>query len=252
MFQPTFQPEDLLFMPNYTAAVKMLVNGAPTAPFTMSLPPLKVQTNDDLAKSLIRLSAERYGRPRAEVEAEIKKRLSTTANAPARKPANSVVTVDKGTASSQPSSNDFLQNWLAKRQASGQPVAQQPISPQSVSQPQPRAAQPGVRPASSTLSTPMSMIGQSQPTMPSAQPSQPIPPTQPTTLVSPAPSAPLPPPVAPPTPPNTEHYYNRVNAPAQTPVTNPPTAPATSPTPPPTQPASRTDDDSEALTLHFH
>lgn len=253
MFQPTFQPEDLLYMPNYTAAVKMLVNGAPTAPFTMSLPPLKVQTNDDLAKSLIRLSAERYGRPRAEVEAEIEKRLSTTANAPARKPANSVVTVDKGTAVSQPSSNDFLQNWLAKRQASGQPVAQQPISPQPVSQPQPRAAQPGVRPASSTLSTPMSMIGQSQPTMPSAQPTQPTPPAQPTS-VSPAPSAPLPPPApaTPPTPPNTEHYYNRVNAPAQTPVTNPPTAPAAPPTPPPTQPASRPDDDSEALTLHFH
>ena len=228
----------------------MLVNGAPTAPFTMSLPPLKVQTNDDLAKSLIRLSAERYGRPRAEVEAEIKKRLSTTANAPARKPANSVVTVDKGTAASQPSSNDFLQNWLAKRQASGQPVAQQPISPQPISQPQPRAAQPGTHSAPSTLSTPMSMIGQSQPTAPSAQPVQPIPPAQPT-LVSPAPSAPLSPPApaVPPTPPNTEYYYNRVNVPAQTPVTNPPTAP---PTPPPAQPASRTDDDSEALTLHFH
>ena len=225
----------------------MLVNGAPTAPFTMSLPPLKVQTNDDLAKSLIRLSAERYGRPRAEVEAEIKKRLSTTANAPARKPANSVVTVDKGTAASQPSSNDFLQNWLAKRQASGQPVAQQPISPQPISQPQPRAAQPGTHSAPSTLSTPMSMIGQSSSTMPSAQPAQPTLPTQPT-LVSPAPSAPLPPPPTPapsPTPPNTEHYYNRVNAPAQTPV-------ATPPTPPPAQPASQPDDDSEALTLHFH
>lgn len=240
-------------MPNYTAAVKMLVNGAPTAPFTMSLPPLKVQTNDDLAKSLIRLSAERYGRPRAEVEAEIEKRLSTTANAPARKPANSVVTIDKGTAASQPSSNDFLQNWLAKRQASGQPVAQQPISPQPVSQPQPRAAQPGTHSASSTLSTPMSMIGQSPSTMSSAQPAQPIPPTQPA-LVSPAPSTPLPPPApaTPPTPPNTEHYYNRVNASAQTPVTNPPTAPPTPPTPPPAQPASQPDDDSEALTLHFH
>ena len=231
----------------------MLVNGAPTAPFTMSLPPLKVQTNDDLAKSLIRLSAERYGRPRAEVEAEIEKRLSTTANAPTRKPANSVVTVDKGTAASQPSSNDFLQNWLAKRQASGQPVAQQPISPQPVSQPQPRAAQPGAHSASSTLSTPMSMIGQSPSTMPSTQTAPPTLPAQPT-LVSPAPSTPLPPPApaTPPTPPNTEYYYNRANAPAQAPVAAPPTGSATPPTPPPAQPANQPDDDSGALTLHFH
>ena len=32
MFQPVFQSEDLLYMPNYTAAVKMLINGAPTIP----------------------------------------------------------------------------------------------------------------------------------------------------------------------------------------------------------------------------
>ena len=123
MFQPVFQAEDLLFMPNYTAAVKMLINGSPTSPFSMQLPPLMAEPNPELSAALAKLSASRYGRPRAQVEAEIKRRWSTVKATPTRKPANSVVT-PKPTASSNVANNktggsgsSFLDNWLAKRQA---------------------------------------------------------------------------------------------------------------------------------------
>ena len=116
MLQPVFQPEDLLFMPNYTAAVKMLINGSPTSPFSMQLPPLMTEANPELGKALAKLSASKYGRPRAEVEAEIKRRWSASkAAAPVRKPANSSVTA-RSNNSSGGDSGSFLDNWLAKRQ----------------------------------------------------------------------------------------------------------------------------------------
>ena len=121
MFQPVFQAEDLLFMPNYTAAVKMLINGSPTSPFSMQLPPLMAEPNPELGKALEKLSASKYGRPRAEVEAEIQRRWATVKPTPTRKPANPVVTAKPTSAGGgQPgggaSSNSFIDNWLAKRQ----------------------------------------------------------------------------------------------------------------------------------------
>ena len=119
MFQPVFQAEDLLFMPNYTAAVKMLINGSPTSPFSMQLPPLMAEPNPDLGKALAKLSASKYGRPRAQVEAEIKRRWATVKPTPTRKPAQSVVTAKPtsgGNNGSKSSGSSFLDNWLAKRQ----------------------------------------------------------------------------------------------------------------------------------------
>lgn len=119
MFQPVFQAEDLLFMPNYTAAVKMLINGSPTSPFSMQLPPLMAEPNPDLGKALAKLSASKYGRPRAQVEAEIKQRWATVKPTPTRKPAQSVVTAkptSSGNNGGKNSGSSFLDNWLAKRQ----------------------------------------------------------------------------------------------------------------------------------------
>ena len=57
-------------VPNYNALVRMLANGTPTKPFSMAtLPP--IVSNHTKLSEIIRQSAERYGRPRAEVEAEI-------------------------------------------------------------------------------------------------------------------------------------------------------------------------------------
>ncbi len=82
-FQPTFDGDDLLRVPNYNSIIRTLVGGVPTQPFSMSaLPPLG-EPNAKLADALKQLSAAKYGRPKAGVEKEIFERISTKADASA-------------------------------------------------------------------------------------------------------------------------------------------------------------------------
>ena len=75
--RPAFEVSDLLRMPNYNAAVRTLIGGVPTQPFSMAtLPPLG-SANAELADALKQLSAAKYGRPKASVEKEIFARLAT-------------------------------------------------------------------------------------------------------------------------------------------------------------------------------
>lgn len=83
-FQPHFDGEDLLRVPNYNAVVRTLINGVPTQPFSMAtLPPLG-SANPKLAGALKQLSAAKYGRPKALVEKEIFGRIETKPVAPTR------------------------------------------------------------------------------------------------------------------------------------------------------------------------
>jgi hypothetical protein len=67
---PTFTADDITKLDNYNAYINMLVNGAPTKPFNLAtLPPEK--GNAELAERLKEISYLTYGKPRAEVEAEI-------------------------------------------------------------------------------------------------------------------------------------------------------------------------------------
>ena len=76
-FQPTFEANDLLRVPNYNTIVRTLVGGVPTHPFSMAtLPPLG-SPNPELADALKQLTAAKYGRPKAQVEKEIFARLAT-------------------------------------------------------------------------------------------------------------------------------------------------------------------------------
>ena len=74
-FQPTFDLEDLIKMPNYTSVAQVLINSVPSAPFSMDWILSMGHPNPQLADALKRLSAAKYGRPRAIVEAEITQRL---------------------------------------------------------------------------------------------------------------------------------------------------------------------------------
>lgn len=80
-FQPLFDAEDLLRVPNYNTIVRTLINGVPTQPFSMATLPTLGSPNPKLADALKQLSAAKYGRPRAVVEKEIFGRLETK-NAP--------------------------------------------------------------------------------------------------------------------------------------------------------------------------
>ncbi len=69
-FAPTFTSGDITRLENYNAYVNMLVNGQPAKPFSMQAarPP---EGNPDIVEPLKELSYLKYGRDRAEVEAEI-------------------------------------------------------------------------------------------------------------------------------------------------------------------------------------
>src|SRR6201995_4001464 len=74
-FQPLFDADDLLRVPNYNSIVRTLINGVPTQPFSMAtLPPLG-NPNPGLADALKQLSAAKYGKPKAIVEKTIFDRL---------------------------------------------------------------------------------------------------------------------------------------------------------------------------------
>ena len=78
-FAPVFDIDDLQFLPNYNTAVRMMIGGVPVQPFSMAtLPPLG-DPNPQLADALKQLSAAKYGRPKAQVDSEISKRLATQA-----------------------------------------------------------------------------------------------------------------------------------------------------------------------------
>lgn len=75
-FKPQFSAADITKLDNYNAYVNMLVDGQPTKPFNIkTLPPEK--GNPEIVESLKELSYIKYGRDRAEVEAEIMARYKT-------------------------------------------------------------------------------------------------------------------------------------------------------------------------------
>jgi hypothetical protein len=81
-FQPTFDGNDLLRIPNYNTIIRTLIGGVPTQPFSMAtLPPLG-EPNEKLSGALKQLSAAKYGRPKSVVESEIFERLATKAAPP--------------------------------------------------------------------------------------------------------------------------------------------------------------------------
>jgi len=138
-FQPAFEGDDLLRVPNYNAIVRTLVGGVPTQPFSMAtLPPLG-NPNPGLADALKQLSAAKYGKPRAVVEKTIFDRLATKAPEPKpfQNPFGSTAPASGaapsfGAGSAGPNfgaaapasaptnttgSGSFLDEWLAKQRA---------------------------------------------------------------------------------------------------------------------------------------
>ncbi len=69
-FDPVFSVNDIVNLDNYNAYLKLLVNGQPSEPFNIeTIPPQK--GDDSKIKQIKELSHTKYGRNRAEIEAEI-------------------------------------------------------------------------------------------------------------------------------------------------------------------------------------
>lgn len=120
-FQPTFDADDLLRVPNFNTVVRTLIGGVPTQPFSMATLPALGTPNPRLSMALKQLSAAKYGRPKALVEQDINLRMKTV-ETPKSIPQAEAGTDPSNAAASrpavaQPSNASFLDDWLNKRRA---------------------------------------------------------------------------------------------------------------------------------------
>ena len=128
-FSPVFTAEDLHKQPNYNWIATVMMFNTPTSPFTMrTLPPMG-EGSPELMQRMRTYVLSKYGRPRAEVEAEIDARLAPSeekkpeAPAPAPMPegldmiaaaAPVAAPVAKAAPAAAPKKN-FLDSWLEKK-----------------------------------------------------------------------------------------------------------------------------------------
>lgn len=125
-FAPTFDAEDLTKLPNFQTIASVMINGVPSAAFSMNLVPPMVKPNPQLQDAIKKLSAAKYGRPRALVEKEIFARLGAGDAAKKVKldamkkmqmdQSKRISSMGAPTNSATSSNSSFLDEWLAKRQ----------------------------------------------------------------------------------------------------------------------------------------
>ena len=170
-FQPVFDIDDLSKLPNFQSIASVMINNVPSAPFSMNWVPPMGQVNNQLRDALVRLSAAKYGKPRAVVEKEIFERLGRN-----KKPAASPT----GPSLNRPatkSGSSFLDEWLSKRQqlGGGKPGAMGAAAPGAgqsrLGAPSPLAPQPG-QPATSRLVSPTPGLAGTQSQSASMRPPQ--------------------------------------------------------------------------------
>jgi hypothetical protein len=176
-FSPTFDAEDMTKMPNYQSITSVMINNVPSAPFSMSFLPPMGESNPQLRDALKRLSAAKYGKPRAQVEKEIFTRLgSAEAEKKAKAEAAKKTQAQRMTGMGGTSSNSsFLDDWLSKRKQIGgqnpssgssapkptvQPAA---AAPSSIASPQPQQPNPFLPPQQPPVVTPQTPIAPEAP-----------------------------------------------------------------------------------------
>ena len=140
-YTPVFDAEDLTKLPNFESVCVAQIEGVPSAPFSMAwIPPMGHQ-NAQLGDALRRLSAAKYGHPRAQVEREIAARTSMNQSSGNNKQLKNTA----GAAANAPnkiapsSSSSFLDEWLAKRK---QVTGRNSTTPRPVSSPLPANTKP--------------------------------------------------------------------------------------------------------------
>lgn len=139
-FAPTFDAEDLTKLPNYQTIASVMINGVPSSAFSMNLVPPMAKPNPQLQDALKKLSAAKYGRPRAQVEKEIferlgagdaakKAKMDAMRLAQQDKTNNPVVAPMANQSQASKSGSSFLDDWLAKRKEIASSPQSQKISP---------------------------------------------------------------------------------------------------------------------------
>lgn len=207
-FSPIFDSDDLLRVPNYNTIVRTLISGVPTQPFSMATLPSLGTPNPKLADALKQLSAAKYGRPKAQVEADINARMKTIEPP---KPVPNLATSPFGASSQSAawptavasqsagpkppaSAPSFLDDWLNKRRAApttaSVSTAGQATTPPLTTNPQPQpvstVASPAPPLATPSAITPVDMPNPMPADRPSFAPMPSVPPAQPVAIPEPS------------------------------------------------------------------
>jgi hypothetical protein len=74
-FEPVFDAKDLMNISNYNAYLKILIDGHTSRPFNIRTLSLK-KGDPSMKQGIIEMSSLKYGRPREEIETEIRKKYS--------------------------------------------------------------------------------------------------------------------------------------------------------------------------------
>lgn len=151
-YTPVFDAEDLTKLPNYESVCVAQIHGVPSAPFSMNWVPPMGHANKQLSDALKKLSAAKYGRPRAQVEKDIFARLQPPkADVPQAGAAGGLPGGAKPA-----SGSSFLDEWLAKRK---QLAGSQPTAPAGTGQPAVGTATPAPLPRPSVPQQPFGPMG---------------------------------------------------------------------------------------------
>jgi len=165
-FQPIFDADDLLRVPNFNTIVRTLIGGVPTQPFSMATLPSLGTPNARLSDAIKQLSAAKYGKPKAVVEDEINKRMyvpeppkpvsSPSPASPFAAPGSGAAPAGMNGPYAAPNSaarpvvsaagGSFLDDWLNKRRTTV-PAGQ---SPTAATTPVAAAQSPSIGPATSS------------------------------------------------------------------------------------------------------
>ncbi len=158
-FQPTFDADDLLRVPNFNTIVRTMVGGVPTQPFSMATLPALGTPNPRLSGALKQLSAAKYGKPKAIVEQDINQRMfgktiDTGADAGlALGPSGATQSVPAPTPAKP---GNFLDEWLAKRKSTPPPITSQIPAPTPSPAPVPTA--PAAQPTTAAVPAPATVV----------------------------------------------------------------------------------------------
>ncbi len=170
-FQPVFDRDDILRLPNYNTVTQVLVGGIPSQAFSMACLPRLGAPNKELGDALKQLSAAKHGRPKAAVEAEIFARLRTIEEpkpafgtgpaaagrlTPGAKPLGASAGPAGAAAPASPKTgSSFLDEWLTKRKSPSPPqLPPRPGAPAGQSSPRPAPpAAPHAAPSASMTPT---------------------------------------------------------------------------------------------------
>lgn len=159
-YTPVFDAEDLTKLPNYQYVSVAQIQGVPSAPFSMNGVPPMGHANQQLGGALKRLSAAKYGRPRAQVEKEIFDRVKAQQAPVAASGVSGPIGLAPAAPSTPPSGSSFLDEWLAKRK---QLSAQAPPAANGVKSSSPVGGMGMPPPATPKLPAAPSTNSQSQP-----------------------------------------------------------------------------------------